>query len=44
MFCALGSLSDLTQLKTALEPVISSPSAVREIVARAQTAGFEFDD
>ncbi|MFB7958178.1 Imm51 family immunity protein [Streptomyces sp. NPDC056045] len=44
MFCALGSLSDLTQLKAALEPVISHSSAVREIVARAETAGFEFDD
>ncbi|WP_327350308.1 Imm51 family immunity protein [Streptomyces sp. NBC_01304] len=44
MFCALGSLSDLTQLKTVLEPVISSPSAVGELVARAETAGFEFDD
>ncbi|WTW91826.1 immunity 51 family protein [Streptomyces canus] len=44
MFCALGNLSDLTQLKAALEPVISSPSTVREIVARAETAGFEFDD
>ncbi|MFF9024633.1 Imm51 family immunity protein [Streptomyces eurythermus] len=44
MLCALGSLRDLEQLKTALEPVISSPSAVREIVARAETAGFEFDD
>ncbi|MFC9932445.1 Imm51 family immunity protein [Streptomyces sp. NPDC127190] len=44
MFCALGSLSDLTQLKTAVELVISSPSAVRELVARAETAGVEFDD
>lgn len=44
MFCALGSLRDLTQLKTALKSVISSPSAVRELVARAETAGFEFDD
>jgi hypothetical protein len=44
MFCALGSLSDLSQLKTALEPVISSPGTVREIVGRAETAGFEFDD
>ncbi|MFF3787760.1 Imm51 family immunity protein [Streptomyces sp. NPDC001933] len=44
MFCALGSLSDLTQLKATLEPVISNSSAVREIVARAETAGFEFDD
>ncbi|MFF7946460.1 Imm51 family immunity protein [Streptomyces griseorubiginosus] len=44
MFCALGSLSHLTQLKTALEPVVSSPDAVAELVARAETAGFEFDD
>ncbi|MEU0022236.1 Imm51 family immunity protein [Streptomyces sp. NPDC048664] len=44
MFCALGSLSDLTQLKTALEPVISNPGAVRKLIARAETAGFEFDD
>ncbi|MCQ4207563.1 Imm51 family immunity protein [Streptomyces longispororuber] len=44
MFCALGSLSDLTQLKTALEPMISNSTAVREIVVRAETAGFEFDD
>ncbi|GAA4887966.1 Imm51 family immunity protein [Streptomyces coeruleoprunus] len=44
MFCALGTMSDLARLKTALEPVISSPGAVREIVARAETAGFEFDD
>ncbi|AKJ08550.1 hypothetical protein ABB07_00315 [Streptomyces incarnatus] len=44
MFCALGSLNDLAWLKTALEPVISSPSVVREIVASADMAGFEFDD
>ncbi|MET7437578.1 Imm51 family immunity protein [Streptomyces sp. NPDC004082] len=44
MFCALGSLGDLTQLKAALEPVIEDSSAVRKIVARAETAGFEFDD
>ena len=44
MLCALGALSDLARLKAALEPVISSPGTVREIVARAETAGFEFDD
>ncbi len=44
MFCALGSSSDLAQLKAALEPVISSPSAVRELVARAERSGFKFDD
>ncbi|MFH8469159.1 hypothetical protein [Streptomyces sp. NPDC017991] len=44
MFCALGSLSDLTHLKAALEPVTSSAGAVREIVARAETTGLELDD
>jgi hypothetical protein len=44
MFCAAGSSDDLTQLRATVEPVISSPSAVQEIVARAEAAGFEFDD
>jgi hypothetical protein len=43
-FGASGSLDDLTQLREAVEPVISSPSAVQEIVVRAEAAGFEFDD
>ncbi|MFJ3788785.1 Imm51 family immunity protein [Kitasatospora sp. NPDC090091] len=44
MFCAIGSLRHLTRLKAAVEPVITSPDAVREIIARAETSGFEFDD
>lgn len=44
MFCALGNSHDLARLKAALEPVISSPSAVGELVARAESSGFEFDD
>ncbi|MBF9072821.1 Imm51 family immunity protein [Streptacidiphilus fuscans] len=44
MFCAVGTPSDLAQLKTALESVITSPDAVRDIIARAKTSGFEFDD
>ncbi|MFJ8650134.1 Imm51 family immunity protein [Streptomyces sp. NPDC093546] len=44
MFCAVGSSSDLAQLKTAVASVITSPEAVRDIIARAETAGFEFDD
>ncbi|MGK5543396.1 Imm51 family immunity protein [Streptomyces sp. URMC 127] len=44
MFCAIGSSSDLARLKTALESVITSPEAVREIIARGETSGFEFDD
>ncbi|WP_415947401.1 Imm51 family immunity protein [Streptomyces sp. KLOTTS4A1] len=44
MFCALGSSSDLTQLKAAMEALITSPEAVRDIIARAKASGFEFDD
>ncbi|MEV5526987.1 Imm51 family immunity protein [Streptomyces prunicolor] len=44
MFCAVGSSGDLERLKTVVESVITSPEAVRDIVARAETAGFEFDD
>ncbi|MEU2393439.1 Imm51 family immunity protein [Streptomyces sp. NPDC007369] len=44
MFCAVGSASDLTRLKTAVESVITSPKAVRDIIARAEASGFEFDD
>ncbi|XQE83728.1 Imm51 family immunity protein [Streptomyces microflavus] len=44
MLCAVGSSSDLTRLKTAVESVITSPEAVRDIIARAEASGFEFDD
>ncbi|MFF9410916.1 Imm51 family immunity protein [Streptomyces anandii] len=44
MFCAVGSPSDLARLKTAFESVITSPEAVRDIITRAETSGFEFDD
>lgn len=44
MFCAVGTSRDLAQLKTALESAITSPDAVRDIIARAETSGFEFDD
>lgn len=44
MFCAVGSPSDLARLKAAVASVITSPEAVRDIVARAETSGFEFDD
>ncbi len=43
-FCAVGTPSDLARLKAALEPVITSPDAVRDIIVRAETSGFEFDD
>ncbi|MEV0643508.1 Imm51 family immunity protein [Streptomyces sp. NPDC050619] len=44
MFCAVGSSSVLTRLKAAVESVITSPEAVRDIIARAEASGFEFDD
>ncbi|NEA65552.1 Imm51 family immunity protein [Streptomyces sp. SID12488] len=44
MFCAVGSSSDLARLQTAVESVITNPEVVRDIIARAETAGFEFDD
>ncbi|MEU5166322.1 Imm51 family immunity protein [Streptomyces mutomycini] len=44
MFCAVGNPSDLTRLKAALEAVITSSEAVRDIIARAESSGFEFDD
>ncbi|KAA0931930.1 Imm51 family immunity protein [Streptomyces apricus] len=44
MFYAIGSSSDLARLKTAVESVITSPEAVRDIIARAENSGFEFDD
>jgi hypothetical protein len=43
MFCAVGTSDDLALLKTALESVITSPDAVSDIIARAETSGFEFD-
>jgi hypothetical protein len=44
MFRAVGSSSDLARLKTTVESVITSPGAVRDIMARAEASGFEFDD
>ncbi|MFF2329575.1 MULTISPECIES: Imm51 family immunity protein [unclassified Streptomyces] len=44
MFCAVGSPSALARLKTVVESVIASPEAVRDIIARAEASGFEFDD
>ncbi|WP_369362351.1 Imm51 family immunity protein [Streptomyces sp. CG4] len=44
MFCAVGTPSDLARLKTAVESVITSTDAVRDIIAQAETSGFEFDD
>ncbi|GGW58982.1 hypothetical protein GCM10010503_40130 [Streptomyces lucensis JCM 4490] len=44
MFCAVGSSRDLARLKTAVGSIVTSPEAVRDIIARAANTGFEFDD
>ncbi|MER7765774.1 Imm51 family immunity protein [Kitasatospora sp. NPDC096140] len=44
MFCAVGGPSDLARLKAAVESVIADPEAVRDLIARAEASGFEFDD
>lgn len=44
MFCEAGSPGDLARLKAAVETVITRPEAVRDIIARAEVSGFEFDD
>ncbi|MFC8795710.1 Imm51 family immunity protein [Streptomyces cinereoruber] len=44
MFCAVGSPSGLARLEAALGSVITSPEAVRDIIARAEASGFAFDD
>jgi hypothetical protein len=44
MFCAVGSRSDLERLQLLIEPVLASPEAVRAVIERAASEGFEFDD
>lgn len=42
MLCAVGSPSDLARLKSAVESLITNPAAVRDVIARAETAGFAY--
>ncbi|MEU8534678.1 hypothetical protein AB0C39_30165 [Streptomyces parvulus] len=44
MLSPVGSSSDLARLKAAVESVVTSPEAVRDIIVRAEASGFEFDD
>jgi hypothetical protein len=45
MFCAYGSdRAALEELAAMLAPVANENAQVRDVVARATTAGFEFDD
>lgn len=44
MFAVAGSRDDLEALKAAIEPMLGSPGKVSAIIARADAAGFQFDD
>ena len=44
MLSAVGSSSDLARLITAVDSVVTNSEAVRDIIARAESSGFEFDD
>jgi len=45
MFCAYGTdRAALEQLGTLLAAVASDPERMRELIARAEAEGFEFDD
>jgi hypothetical protein len=43
-FNVLGTRGDLEQLQARLEPLLASPTRVREVIAAAEADGFEFDD
>lgn len=44
MFSAAGPRNDLERLQMLLEPVLASPDEVRQVIARGEAEGFEFDD
>lgn len=44
MFSAVGADADLQQLQEGIEPLLSDPEKVTELLVQADAAGFEFDD
>ncbi|HEY8455842.1 MAG TPA: Imm51 family immunity protein [Actinopolymorphaceae bacterium] len=44
MFCARGEKDDLVALQSLLEPLLANGDAVRDVIRRAEGAGFVFDD
>ena len=44
MFCAYGSPEAVTALHALLAPLIESPDAITEVIARAEDGAVEFDD
>ena len=44
MFSAAGQRAQLEQLRGVLEPVLSSSAETAAVIARAESAGFPFDD
>jgi len=43
-FRALGRRTDLVRLRALIEPLLQSPDAIRDVLERADAAGFVFDD
>lgn len=44
MFVAYGSRELLQQLQLNVEPLLSDSEQLQDLLDRAETAGFEFDD
>ena len=44
MFCAYGSEEHVTRLHALLSPLVESPTAMTEFIARAEYGGGDFDD
>ena len=44
MFCAYGDRGPLARLQQVLEPCLTDPASVSQVIRDATAAGFEFDD
>lgn len=44
MFSAIGTIEDLQHLQEGLEPLLNDPEKLTALLARADAAGFEFED
>ncbi len=44
LFCAYGDRGPLARLQQVLEPCLSDPGRVTQVIGEATAAGFEFDD
>ncbi len=44
MFSAVGADEDLQRLQAGIEPLLTDPARLAELLTRADAAGFEFED